>query len=80
MKSKVLDAQMELLHRNEVLSIENFKIKLMGTEEHQRMLVPIFQDHNNKIKELVGKEYATLLLSSILSNSCNGNTTFQISR
>ena len=58
MKSKVLDAQMELLHRNEALSIENFKNKLLGTGEHQRMLVPIFQDHNNKIKELVGKEYA----------------------
>ena len=58
MKSKVLDAQMELLHRNEALSIENFKNKLLGTGERQRMLVPIFQDHNNKIKELVGKEYA----------------------
>lgn len=58
MKSKVLDAQMELLHRNETLSIENFKNKLLGTEERQRMLVPIFKDHNNKIKELVGKEYA----------------------
>ena len=58
MKSKVLDAQMKLLHRNEALTIENFKSKLLGTEERQRMLVPIFQDHNNKIKELVGKEYA----------------------
>ena len=58
MKSKVLDVQMELIHRNETLSIENFKSKLLGTEERQRMLVPIFQDHNNKIKELVGKEYA----------------------
>jgi site-specific recombinase XerD len=58
MKSKVLEAQMELLHRNETLSIENFKNKLLGTEERQRMLIPIFQDHNNKIKELVGKEYA----------------------
>lgn len=57
MKSKVLNAQMELLHRNETLTIENFKNKLLGTEERQRMLVPIFQDHNNKIKELVGKEY-----------------------
>ena len=49
---------MELLHRNEALTIENFKSKILGTEERQRMLVPIFQDHNNKIKELVGKEYA----------------------
>ena len=58
MKAKVLEAQMELLHRNEALTIENFKNKILGTEERQRMLVPIFQDHNNKIKELVGKEYA----------------------
>ena len=35
-----------------------FKSKLFGLEEKQRILVPIFQDHNNKIKELVGKEYA----------------------
>ncbi len=57
-KSKVLDAQMELIHRNQTLSIENFKSKLLGTEERQKMLVPIFKDHNNKIKELIGKEYA----------------------
>ncbi|MCD9575490.1 site-specific integrase [Flavobacterium soyae] len=58
MKSKVLDIQMELIHKGEDLSIDNFKDKLFGSEEKQRMLVPIFQDHNNKIKELVGKEYA----------------------
>ncbi|WP_348797299.1 site-specific integrase [Flavobacterium adhaerens] len=58
MKTKVFNAQMELIHRNENLSIENFKEKLLGTEQRQRMLIPIFQDHNNKIKELVGKEYA----------------------
>jgi len=58
MKTKVFNAQMELMHRNENLTIENFKEKLLGTEQRQRMLIPIFQDHNNKIKELVGKEYA----------------------
>ena len=58
MKSKVFDAQMELMHRNEALTIDNFKEKLLGLEQRSRMLIPIFQDHNNKIKELVGKEYA----------------------
>jgi site-specific recombinase XerD len=58
MRTKVFNAQMELMHRNEDLTIENFKEKLLGTKQHQRMLIPIFQDHNNKIKELVGKEYA----------------------
>ena len=57
-KSRVLDIQMELIHKNQNLSIENFKELLFGSDEKQRMLVPIFQDHNNKIKELVGKEYA----------------------
>ncbi|WP_163409806.1 site-specific integrase [Flavobacterium ajazii] len=57
-KSKVLDIQMELIHKNQELNIDNFKELLFGSDEKQRMLVPIFQDHNNKIKELVGKEYA----------------------
>jgi site-specific recombinase XerD len=58
LKSRVLDIQMELIHKNQNLSIVNFKELLFGSEEKQRMLVPILQDHNNKIKELVGKEYA----------------------
>lgn len=58
LKSKVLDVQMELIHKNQELNIDNFRQGLFGADEKQRMLVPIFQDHNNKIKELVGKEYA----------------------
>jgi hypothetical protein len=40
MKSKVLDLQMELLNRNETLSIKNFKSKLLGIEEPHKILVP----------------------------------------
>ena len=58
LKSKIFDIQMELIHRNELLTIEVFKNRLLGIQDNQRMLIPIFQDHNNKIKELVGKEYA----------------------
>ncbi|WP_339919575.1 site-specific integrase [uncultured Flavobacterium sp.] len=58
LKSKIFDIQMELIHRNEPLKIEVFKNRLLGIQDNQRMLIPIFQDHNNKIKELVGKEYA----------------------
>jgi site-specific recombinase XerD len=35
-----------------------FKNILNGTKERQRFLIPIFQEHNNKIKELLGIEYA----------------------
>ena len=58
LKSKIFDIQMELIHHNESLTIEVFKNRLLGIQDNQRMLIPIFKDHNNKIKELVGKEYA----------------------
>jgi site-specific recombinase XerD len=58
LKMKIIDAQMELVHKNIPVTAETLKSKLTGSTERARMLVPIFQDHNNKIKELIGKEYA----------------------
>jgi site-specific recombinase XerD len=58
LKSQIRDAEMELTHKKTVITTETIKSKLLGVDERARMLVPIFQDHNNKIKELVGKEYA----------------------
>lgn len=57
-KIKIIDVQMELIHKNTPITSETLKNKLLGTVERQRTLIPIFKDHNNKIKELVGKEYA----------------------
>ncbi len=58
LKSQIRDAEMELIHKKIAVTTETIKSKLLGVDERARMLVPIFQDHNNKIKELVGKEYA----------------------
>ena len=58
MKSKVFDIQMELLHKNEELSLENFKSRILGTHQRERMLIPIYQNHNDKIEELIGNGYA----------------------
>jgi site-specific recombinase XerD len=58
LKSQIRDAEMELIHRKIPVTTETLKSKILGVDERARMLVPIFQDHNNKIKELVGKEYA----------------------
>ena len=58
LKSQIRDAEMELIHKKIALTTETIKSKLLGVDERARMLVPIFQDHNNKIKELVGKQYA----------------------
>ena len=58
LKIQIIDMQMELVHKKIPVTTETLKCKILGVEERQRMLIPIFQDHNNKIKELVGKEYA----------------------
>ena len=58
LKSQVLEAEKRLFKKDIPVSTENLKNELFGLAETKRMLVPIFQDHNNKIKELVGKEYA----------------------
>ena len=58
MRIQIIDMQMELVHKKIPVTTETLKSKILGVDERQRMLIPIFQDHNNKIKELVGKEYA----------------------
>lgn len=58
MRSKIFDIQMELIHRNEPLTIEVFKNRLLGIHEREHMLIPIFDEHNRKVEELLGLEYA----------------------
>jgi site-specific recombinase XerD len=58
LKSKIYDAEKNLIKTDIPINSETLKNKLLGIEERRRTLIPIFQDHNNKIKELVGKEYA----------------------
>jgi len=58
LKIQIIDAQMELIHKKIPLTAETLKSKILGIDVRARMLVPIFQDHNKKIKELIGKEYA----------------------
>jgi site-specific recombinase XerD len=57
-KNQINEIQFELLKDNITLNIEEFKNRLLGTKERERMLIPIFKEHNSKIKELLGIEYA----------------------
>jgi site-specific recombinase XerD len=58
LKNQILEAEKRLFKKDIKITSENLKNELFGVNETNRMLIPIFQDHNNKIKELVGKEYA----------------------
>lgn len=58
LRTKILIAEKELNKKDIPVNLETLKNVLLGTKERQRLLVPIFEEHNNKIKELLGIEYA----------------------
>lgn len=58
MVTKVYALQNDLIQNGMLISAEAIKNKLSGKEERARMLIPIFQNHNNNLAALVGKEYA----------------------
>ena len=58
LKSKILNIEKNLIKKDIPITFETFKNELTGKKERERMLVPIFQEHNRKIKELVGQQYA----------------------
>jgi site-specific recombinase XerD len=57
-RNRINEIQFELLKDGVTLNIEEFKNRLLGIKERERLLIPIFTEHNRKIKELVGTEYA----------------------
>lgn len=57
-KSQIIDIQMTLTHKKEALNIENFRKRLFDETDSQRMFLPIYRDHNNRIESLLGNGYA----------------------
>ena len=53
-RSKIYDHQRDLSHTGEIVSVETVKAKLLGTDVKHRMLIPIFQEHNQRMKSLIG--------------------------
>lgn len=58
LKSKIYETEKWMINNNEEINVQTFKNKLLGVEEKTRKLILIFEDHNKKMKELVGKEYS----------------------
>ncbi len=57
-EQQVYEAQHTLLKDKEQVTTESIKNKLMGIEEKALTLIPIFKDHNQKLKALQGEEYS----------------------
>ena len=62
LKAKVYDYQQQLIREDEVVNAENMRNKIMGVEKRTHMIVGIFQNHNNEIRALIGKDYAAATL------------------
>lgn len=58
LKIKVLDAERDLYNKRESITAETINNRLIGVNKRERMLIPIFEEHNRKMKELIDLEYA----------------------
>ncbi|MBK5192128.1 MAG: site-specific integrase, partial [Flavobacteriaceae bacterium] len=54
-KAKLYDIHDKLLREAKVISASAIKDLYLGKGEKQRMLLEVFQEHNNEIKKLIGK-------------------------
>lgn len=59
LEQQVYEAQHQMLKDKAVITAENLKHKLHGSEERHRTLIPIFEDHNKKVEALLNDEFAT---------------------
>ena len=57
-QAKAFEVHRQLLSSNELITAETIKNKYLGKDEKPRSLLKIFQDHNNQMAALIGKEFA----------------------
>lgn len=58
LEQQVYDSHYQMLKEEDFVTSESLKSKLLGTDISTRMLIPIFQDHNDKVEALVGQDFA----------------------
>lgn len=59
LEQQVYDSHYLMLKEERFVTAESLKSKLLGTDITTRMLIPIFQDHNDKVEALVGQDFAS---------------------
>lgn len=58
LRSKVYETENWMINNNQDINAQTFKNKFLGVEEKQRQLILIFEDHNKRMKELIGSTFA----------------------
>lgn len=62
LKGKVYTYQKEILQNGEPLTLEGFKAKWLGLTNKVRMLREVFEQHNQQMAQLIGKDYSAATL------------------
>lgn len=57
-KNSVYEHQQQLIRANKPVNSENMRNKILGVEKRKYILITIFQQHNDEMEALIGKEYA----------------------
>ncbi|GEN73667.1 site-specific integrase [Chryseobacterium lathyri] len=64
LSSKILEIERNLVLSSESFDATDVKNLLTGKQDTERYLIPIFQEHNNRMEKLIGKEYALATLKN----------------
>lgn len=62
LQTKVHEVRRQLIEKNELITSENLKNSLKGTDKNARMLLQIFQQHNNEVEALVNIDFSPATL------------------
>lgn len=62
LQTKIYEVRRELLEKDETVTSEALKNTLRGTNEKSKMIMAIFQDHNDQMKSLIDKDYSPTTL------------------
>ena len=58
LRTKMFESYTHLLNNRKVITAESLRNRFMGVDERTVTLVEAFTDHNNQIKELIGRGFA----------------------
>lgn len=62
LQTKVYEVRRMLLEKNEIITAEGLRNILKGTGDKAKMIIAIFQQHNDQMKSLVGKDFSPATL------------------
>lgn len=62
LQTKVHEARRKLLEKDEIITSDSIRAILKGTNKNARMLLQIFQQHNDEVKELIGRDFTASTL------------------